>query len=66
MSLFRFDDYVSVKIEITHRTGGTWRTKKDLKDGRYFAKVDAIAGLPLRGLEARAALGRGTAGEVEK
>ena len=45
MSLFRFDDYVSVKIEITHsKSSGAWRTKKDLKPGKYFAKVDAAAG----------------------
>ena len=45
VSLFRFDDYVSVKIEITHsNSSGTWRTKKNLKDGKYFAKVDASAG----------------------
>jgi hypothetical protein len=45
VSLFRFDDYVSVKIEITHSDShGDWRTKKDLKPGKYFAKVDASAG----------------------
>jgi hypothetical protein len=45
VSLFRFDDYVSVKIEITHsKSDGSWRTKKDLKEGKYFAKVDASAG----------------------
>ena len=45
VSLFRFDDYVSVKIEITHsKSSGKWRTKKNLKPGKYFAKVDASAG----------------------
>jgi hypothetical protein len=45
VSLFRLDDFISVKIEITHsKSDGSWRTKKDLKDGDYFAKVDASAG----------------------
>jgi hypothetical protein len=45
VSLFRFDDFVSVKISITHsKPNGTWRTKKNLKPGRYFAKVDASPG----------------------
>ena len=45
VSLFRFDDYVSVKVEITHsNSNGAWKTKKDLKPGKYFAKVDASAG----------------------
>ena len=45
VSLFRFDDYVSVKIAITHsKSSGKWRTKKDLKPGKYFAKVDASPG----------------------
>ena len=35
VSLFRFDDFVSVKIEITKsKPSGTWRTKKDLARGR--------------------------------
>lgn len=43
VSLFRFDDYVSVKISITKsNSSGAWRVKKDLKPGKYFAKVDAI------------------------
>jgi hypothetical protein len=45
VSLFRFDDYVSVKVEITHSNSrGAWKTKKNLKDGKYFAKVDASKG----------------------
>lgn len=45
VSLFRLDDYVSVKIEITRSNGsGAWKTKKDLHEGKYFAKVDASAG----------------------
>jgi hypothetical protein len=45
VSLFRLDDFVSVKIEITHsKPGGTWKTNKDLQDGDYFAKVDATSG----------------------
>ena len=45
VSLFRFDDYVSVKISITKsKSSGAWRVKKDLKPGKYFAKVDASAG----------------------
>jgi hypothetical protein len=42
VSLFRLDDFVSEKVEITHSdSNGKWRTKKKLKDGVYFAKVDA-------------------------
>jgi hypothetical protein len=45
VSLFRFDDYVSVKIEITKsNSSGVWKTNKDLQAGQYFAKVDASAG----------------------
>jgi hypothetical protein len=45
VSLFRFDDYVSVKIEITKSNShGVWKTNKKLKPGKYFAKVDATAG----------------------
>jgi hypothetical protein len=45
VTLFRFDDYVSVKVEITHsKPNGSWRTKKNLQDGKYFAKVDASPG----------------------
>jgi hypothetical protein len=42
VSLFRLDDFVSVKIEITYsNSNGKWKTKKDLQDGEYFSKVDA-------------------------
>ena len=42
VSIFRVDDFVSDKIEITYSNKkGKWRTKKDLQPGPYFAKVDA-------------------------
>jgi len=42
VSLFRFDGFRSDKVAITHSgSGGRWRVKKDLRAGRYFAKVDA-------------------------
>lgn len=45
VSLFRLDDFVSVKIEITQSNGnGEWKTNKSLKEGQYFAKVDAVKG----------------------
>ena len=45
VSLFRYEDFISVKVKITHsKSNGTWRTKKDLKAGEYFAKVDASPG----------------------
>jgi hypothetical protein len=45
VSLFRLDDFVSVKIEITQSNGkGEWKTNKNLKEGQYFAKVDAVKG----------------------
>jgi hypothetical protein len=45
VTLFRLDDFVSVKVAILRSNGnGKWRTKKDLKDGEYFAKVDSIPG----------------------
>jgi hypothetical protein len=45
VSLFRLDDFRSTKIEITHsKSNGTWKTNKDLKEGDYFAKVDAEPG----------------------
>ncbi len=45
VSLFRLDDFISVKIEITYsKSNGTWKTNKDLKDGEYFSKVDASPG----------------------
>ncbi|MDX6580838.1 MAG: hypothetical protein QOI10_22 [Solirubrobacterales bacterium] len=45
VSLFRLDDFVSVKIKIVYsNSDGSWRTKKDLKAGDYFAKVDATPG----------------------
>jgi hypothetical protein len=49
VSLFRLDDFVSVKIEITYsNSDGKWKTNKDLQDGEYFAKVDAAT---VNGLE---------------
>ena len=45
MSLFRRDDFVSVKIEITQSDSrGRWETGTNLQPGTYFAKVDASAG----------------------
>ena len=45
VSLFRLDDFVSVKIAIVYsKSNGVWKTGKDLKDGDYFAKVDASPG----------------------
>ena len=45
VQLFRFDDYVSVKIEITKsKPNGKWRTKKDLEPGKYFATVTSSSG----------------------
>jgi hypothetical protein len=45
VSLFRLDDFLSVKLEITQsKPNGTWKTGKDLQDGRYFAKVDSSPG----------------------
>jgi hypothetical protein len=42
VSLFRLDDFVSEKVEIVYsNSDGKWKTKKSLKDGVYFAKVDA-------------------------
>jgi hypothetical protein len=41
VSLFRLEGFVSRKIAITHSNShGRWRVRKDLPDGRYFAKVD--------------------------
>ena len=45
VTLFRVDDYVSVKVKITESNArGRWKVKKNLKRARYFAKVDAIKG----------------------
>jgi hypothetical protein len=45
VSLFTTDGFISDKIAITHtNSGGSWRVKKTLKEGRYFAKVDASSG----------------------
>jgi hypothetical protein len=45
VTLFRLDDFVSVKVAILRSDNkGNWRTKKDLQDGEYFAKVDSIPG----------------------
>ncbi len=45
VSLFRLDDFLSVKIEITQsKRNGTWKTSKDLQEGQYFVKVDSSPG----------------------
>jgi hypothetical protein len=45
ITLFRLDDFVSVKIGFDRTDGGgNWRVQKDLQDGEYFAKVDSIPG----------------------
>jgi hypothetical protein len=45
VQFFRLDDFISVKIEKTQTdSNGNWRTKKDLKPGEYFAKVDSVPG----------------------
>ena len=45
VTLFRLDDFVSVKVSIVRSDNhGNWRTKRDLQSGEYFAKVDSIPG----------------------
>lgn len=45
VQFFRIDDFVSVKIARMDTDGnGNWRTKRDLKPGLYFAKVDSREG----------------------
>jgi hypothetical protein len=45
VTLFRLDDFISVKVSILRSDGqGNWRSKKDLQPGEYFAKVDSIPG----------------------
>ena|SRR5687768_7724657 len=44
VQFFRLDDFISVKIDIVRLDHGNWRTKKDLKPGTYFAKVDSVSG----------------------
>ncbi len=45
VTLFRTDDFRSTKVEITKSNArGKWRTKKRLRPGRYFAKVDSSSG----------------------
>jgi hypothetical protein len=45
VQFFRLDDFISVKIQKTRTNGGgNWHTKKDLKPGTYFAKVDSVPG----------------------
>ena len=45
VTLFVIVDFVSDKVAILRTDGnGNWRTKKDLKEGEYFAKVDSIPG----------------------
>jgi hypothetical protein len=42
VSIFRVDDFVSDKVEITYSNSkGKWETEKDLQPAPYFAKVDA-------------------------
>ena len=44
VQFFRLDDFISVKIDIVRLKNGNWRSKKDLKPGTYFAKVDSVPG----------------------
>jgi hypothetical protein len=45
VTLFRLDDFRSVKVKITESDArGRWKVKKDLGSGTYFAKVDSIKG----------------------
>ena len=45
VQFFRLDDFISVKIDITHLNNhGQWRVHKNLQDGTYFAKVDSVPG----------------------
>ena len=45
VTLFRLDDFISVKVEITQsNSNGRWQTGQDLIPGTYFAKVDASPG----------------------
>jgi hypothetical protein len=45
VSLFLYDGFVTDKLGTTHTNShGEWRVRKSLKDGRYFAKVEATAG----------------------
>ena len=68
VTLFMYEDFVSDQGQ-DHESDahGDWRVRKDLKPGKYFAKVDsAKAGghpLPLRRLQERARL-RATAATV--
>jgi hypothetical protein len=45
VQFFRLDGYISVKIQKTMtESNGSWKIKRDLKPGRYFAKVDSSPG----------------------
>ena len=45
VQFFRLDDFISVKINIVRTDNrGNWRSKKDLRPGTYFAKVDSVPG----------------------
>ncbi len=44
VQFFRLDDFISVKIDRVRLKSGNWRSKKDLKPGTYFAKVDSVSG----------------------
>ena len=45
VTLFRLDDFISVKIEITQSDGnGRWEAGGPLQPGTYFAKVDSSDG----------------------
>ena len=45
VTLFRLDDFISVKVEITQSdANGRWETGGGLQPGTYFAKVDSSDG----------------------
>ena len=45
ISLFIKEDFITDKLAITYTNSkGEWRVKKSLKEGVYFAKVDASKG----------------------
>ena len=45
ISLFRYEDFVTDKVAITHTNGqGRWKVRRSLAAGKYFAKVDHSGG----------------------
>ena len=45
VQIFRLDGYVSVKVDRGDaKSDGSWRFKRDLEPGKYFAKVDSKPG----------------------